>query len=380
MKTKPNELEAHGAHDLRTQKSFRYTPWEGSFFFLYQEKWLFYQATQVDIGHSNKEEQISITCIGRSFSVLKDLLAQCRLKYLKELKSKTTIYGHDEKQWKKEKSVPVRPLSTVILDKAQKNAFIDDVKEFLNPQTRCWYADVAIPYKRGYLFHGPPGTGKSSFSLSIAGALGMDIYVVSIPDTTDLMLKSLFCKLPESCVVLLEDIDAVEATHTGQFFFEHSNYDIQTRPQDRGVTLSGLLNVLDDVGSQEERLLIMTTRHPEKLDEVLTRPGRVDLKVKFQLADRGIARGIYRFMFKKIIKNVTEVSGEKEDTKEIETQADAFAVKIPELEFSPAEIISYLLQHNKSPDVAIRNCSQWVDNLLRVKTKKEALKSGYRDI
>lgn len=53
---------------------------------------------------------------------------------------------------------------------------------FLDPQTRRWYSEHSIPYKRGYLLYGPPGTGKSSFSLSIAGELDMDIYVGDVLD------------------------------------------------------------------------------------------------------------------------------------------------------------------------------------------------------
>ena len=55
------------------------------------------------------------------------------------------------------------------------------------------------------------------------------------------------------------------------------------------VTLSGLLNVLDGVLSQEGRILIMTTNHIEHLDEALIRLGRSDKKVHFKLADHNIS-------------------------------------------------------------------------------------------
>jgi chaperone BCS1 len=44
-----------------------------------------------------------------------------------------------------------------------------------------------------------------------------------------------------------------------------------TEKQGEGVTLSGLLNALDGVGSQEGRLLIMTTNYIERLDDALIR-------------------------------------------------------------------------------------------------------------
>jgi len=45
------------------------------------------------------------------------------------------------------------------------------------------------------------------------------------------------------------------------------------------LDLSGLLNVLDGVVDTPNRILVMTTNHPEKLDPALIRPGRIDKKL-----------------------------------------------------------------------------------------------------
>ncbi|KAJ3453432.1 hypothetical protein MRS44_017679 [Fusarium solani] len=371
--------KAHEGHDPRNKKALRYAPWEGSFWFWYKNNLLFYNTTQVDVGF-HKEEQISITCVGRSSKIVKDLLEDCRLEYLRESKNKTTIHGHREDCWRKEKAVIARPLSTVILDEKQKGSLIRELRDFLDPETRRWYSEHSMSYKQGYLLHGPPGTGKSSFSLSIAGELDMDIYVISIPSTNDQMLKGLFAGLPDRCVVLLEDIDAAGATCSRDPDTEGSDSDTDSRSRRRGVTLSGLLNVLDGVASQEDRVLIMTTNHPKKLDEALTRPGRVDFKVEFQLADRGIAREIYRFMFGQHGRDVAEDGQPEGCDGEVERQAKEFAAMVPESEFSPAEIMSYLLRHRRCPAAAIKNCGQWADNLLREKkAKKVASKDGRKN-
>merc|ERR1711939_932024 len=45
------------------------------------------------------------------------------------------------------------------------------------------------------------------------------------------------------------------------------------------LNLSGLLNVLDGVVDTPERIVVMTTNHPEFLDPALIRPGRIDQKL-----------------------------------------------------------------------------------------------------
>jgi mitochondrial chaperone BCS1 len=55
---------------------------------------------------------------------------------------------------------------------------IADAKDFLRSED--WYAERGIPFRRGYLLHGVPGSGKTSLIHAIAGELGLDIYVVSL--------------------------------------------------------------------------------------------------------------------------------------------------------------------------------------------------------
>lgn len=118
----------------------------------------------------------------------------------------------------------------------------------------------------------------------------------------------------------------------------------------------------------------MTTNHAEKLDKALTRPGRVDMKVEFQLADRHIAQQIYNFMFGQPEQKPKETKREKGCDVEVEIQAATFAAKVPEFEFSPAEIMSYLLAYRRNPAAAIGNCGQWANDLLQEKKEKKAKK------
>ena len=138
-----------------------------------------------------------------------------------------------------------------------------------HPHLLARYIDRGIPYRRGYLMHGPPGCGKSSFVAALAGELGYDICVLNLSDSglTDDRLSHALSTTPPTSLVLLEDIDAAF---------------VQRSANDRGgrqshVTFSGLLNALDGVAAGEERILFMTTNHLDRLDPALIRPGRVDV-------------------------------------------------------------------------------------------------------
>jgi chaperone BCS1 len=168
-------------------------------------------------GSQTSEDTLQLDCLGRSPTPIKNLLRDIKAASLARKRNTTTIRHPTPRErarwggaWSKTASRPSRPMSTVILAADQKAAIIKDVNEFLHPSSAGWYARRGIPYRRGYLFHGPPGTGKTSLSFALAGLFGLDVYAVSLqePGLTEGDLMLLFNGLPRRCIVLLEDVDA----------------------------------------------------------------------------------------------------------------------------------------------------------------------------
>ena len=177
-------------------------------------------------------------------------------------------------------------VGSVILDEGIAENIVNDVKDFLTSGE--WYHKRGIPYRRGYLLYGPPGSGKTSFIQALAGELDYNICILNLSENnlTDDRLNHLMNHIPNRSILLLEDVDAA------------FNKREQTNDQgfNNGVTFSGLLNALDGVASAEECITFMTTNHPEKLDPALLRPGRVDYKVMIDNAtEHQVKRMFLRF-------------------------------------------------------------------------------------
>ena len=176
----------------------------------------------------------------------------------------------------------------------------------------------------------------------------MDIYILSLSGIDESGLKTLFAELPRHCIILLEDIDAASPTRSRDTEIKDSCQIVTGSPPQKDkatqgvVSLSALLNVIDGVASQEGRVLIMTTNYIERLDEALIRPGRADRKVEFRLADEEMITQLFCVVFKHSESNVAQSNALVEEDKTVEWLAKEFAAKVPKLEFSPAEILSFL--------------------------------------
>jgi chaperone BCS1 len=89
----------------------------------------------------------------------------------------------------------------------------------------------------------------------------------------------------QNSVLLFEDIDCMKTTKARAVANIERDGGGQTSREkessaDRnGVTLSGLLNVLDGFYAPTNVLFMMTTNRIESLDEALLRPGRIDYKL-----------------------------------------------------------------------------------------------------
>ncbi|EIN11141.1 P-loop containing nucleoside triphosphate hydrolase protein [Punctularia strigosozonata HHB-11173 SS5] len=265
---------------------------------------------------SSYNEMLSISVVARNNSILKQLVLQAKREYEAESVHRIQIYFADSHgSWRWTDSRHKRPMSSIVLNPGVKEMLLADAKDFLKSEK--WYADRGIPFRRGYLLYGVPGSGKSSLIHAIAGELLLDVYVVSLSSSwiNDATLTALMGRVPSRCIVLLEDLDAAFTRSTSREE-EGANKDKAAGPDNQNsgsgssrrrnkeqlsdvntLSLSGLLNALDGVAASEGRLLFATTNHLEKLDPALSRPGRMDVWIEFKNASRWQAEQLFRNFF-----------------------------------------------------------------------------------
>ncbi|TGJ78476.1 hypothetical protein E0Z10_g10286 [Xylaria hypoxylon] len=438
-RARPQYIPAIGLHSFW---------WKGQYFRLHRKKEsIFDDGPSSGFGTFKEKEDLMISCLWRSPNPIKQLLAHAKEQYYSDHQARTTVkrpcpayMRRARNNWQQVANRPVRDMKTVVLDQQQKLQVLADMNEYLHPETPHWYANRGIPLRRGYLFHGPPGTGKTSLSFALAGVFGLDIHVISLlePTLTEEDLSSLFSTLPRRCVVLLEDIDTAglrrpaeelraakrtaekdkEDKEDEEESHKTTQNDIkelakvlkkESGDQKKGISLSGLLNAIDGVASHEGRVLIMTTNVPEELDNALIRPGRVDLQVEFTHATKEQARELFMRMYEgdqgrprhvdskpatngpptpdgklpessssstngHVLSPETSSavhSGELDiSIDELPDVARQFSEKIPDGEFSPAEIQGYLLKRKKHPRRAVDEAHKWVAAVIEQKLNR----------
>lgn len=169
--------------------------------------------------------------------------------------------------WARRSDLPLRDLESVVLPKEQKDSVVEDLRAFLAAEDR--YVKLALPWHRGYMFHGPPGTGKTSLVKALANEFKLDLWYVSLGDLKEeASLINLLSDVSPRSILLLEDVDTIQLTH---------DRDEEPRAKSpTSISLSSLLNALDGVATPHGLITVMTTNHFDRLDPALTRAGRMD--------------------------------------------------------------------------------------------------------
>ena len=200
--------------------------------------------------------------------------------------NKVLIFTNNNGNWICTCAMPMRPIESIFID--------NKIKDRVLKETKCtkfieWYRSKGISSKKVFLFHGKPGTGKTSFIKSIASELNTKIYMLNLNsvknDSEFMRLIQFFNKYDEDgydeCeddikdkfkydILVIEDIDCI--------FHSRKTLDSESS----SVTMSTILNVLDGVVSIDRLIIFLTTNYPDKLDPALKRPGRVDHIVEFK--------------------------------------------------------------------------------------------------
>jgi ATP-dependent 26S proteasome regulatory subunit len=129
--------------------------------------------------------------------------------------------------------------------------------------------------KKGLLFHGPPGNGKThTIHYLIGAACGHTTLLISAEQVAKLSEYITLARLLQPSIVILEDVDLIARARSSM-----------SSPCEETM-LNKLLNEMDGLREDAEILFILTTNQPSALEEALAaRPGRVDQAIEFPPPD-----------------------------------------------------------------------------------------------
>ena len=274
--------------------------------------------------HGEPRQFEVVLVYGPSIDVVDRLLRRARKHngQLHTQETKFVIFKWSAKfnEWMDDSFAEKRTIDSVVLDAAVRDELLADVDEFTDAAAKTWYAKHHIPYRRGYVFHGPPGTGKTSTITALTSYLRRNLYRVNLvaPGLGDDSLMSAMQLVPRESVVLFEDVDALFGVH-------------REKNEMFSVTFSGLLNSIDGICDSTRGLIFMfTTNHVDRVDAALQRCGRIDRSFRLGHCSRAqLVEMFLRFY----------PSGDE--------RAQLFASRCADMQLTPAEVQHHFIMHRK---------------------------------
>lgn len=240
--------------------------------------------------------------------------------------------GYFERMGSREK----RSLDTIYLPKKQKQSIINDLTNFLKPETKARYKKLGLNYKNVIMMEGKPGNGKTSLIFALASQFNYNLAIISFhPKMTDVDLHRLLLSInnkddneDNKTFIVLEDLDCI--------FKERKSND----ESKNNISFSCLLNIFD--GFLSQNIIFLTTNYICNLDNALIRPGRIDKIYKFDNA------------IKEQILEIFKVYTENEE------KAEEFykAFKKCNISASVSLLQQYLFKYLNNPDGAIENIDE----------------------
>lgn len=180
------------------------------------------------------------------------------------------VWVYDTNMWTRSKAlfnqVKKAEWKNVILDEGMKKTLTGVSTKFFD--SKDVYEDLGVPWKRGIIFHGPAGNGKTiSIKALMHTLLKSDppvptLYVKAAPATWAIRNVFTFARRAAPCLLVFEDIDTVVTETTRSYFF----------------------NEIDGLENNDGILMVASTNHLDRLDPGITkRPSRFDRKYLFSL-------------------------------------------------------------------------------------------------
>ncbi|XP_043111094.1 nuclear valosin-containing protein-like isoform X1 [Puntigrus tetrazona] len=162
------------------------------------------------------------------------------------------------------------------------------------------YQRLGVVPPRGFLLHGPPGSGKTLLAQAVAGEVDLPMLKVSAPELvsgvsgeSEQKLRELFEQAISSapCILFIDEIDAITPKR------EVASKDMERR------MVAQLLTCMDDLNSLSEPaqvLVIGATNRPDSLDPALRRAGRFDREICLGIPDEAARLKILKTLCRKM--------------------------------------------------------------------------------
>ncbi|KAI4095993.1 MAG: hypothetical protein LQ339_007099 [Xanthoria mediterranea] len=181
------------------------------------------------------------------------------------------VYVYDNGYWFRSRALYEQAKNAswddVILNEGMKKQITTLMHKFFD--SREIYKNLGVPWKRGVIFHGPAGNGKTISIKALMNSLfrsnGLSIpslYVKSATSTWSIRRVFQQARYMSPCLLIFEDIDTIVTKNTRSYFF----------------------NEVDGLEDNDGIFMVASTNHLDKLDAGLSsRPSRFDRKYLFPL-------------------------------------------------------------------------------------------------
>ena len=251
------------------------------------------------------------------------------------------------------------------------NEIKQDLKQYIDMiQNRDKYINCGAKIPKGLLFTGPPGTGKTLLAKAIAGEAETSFINISGSDFIEKYvgvgakrITKLFELARENspCIIFIDEIDSIGK--------KRNSYDAEG--QEYSQTINKLLCEMDGFNENDNILIIAATNMKQILDPALTRSGRFDRNIVFDIPNIDERKKLFKLYLNKI-----------KISKDIQKNFNKTCSKLAKITsgLSGADIANVVnqsiiihLKNNKETGTTFKNLEQAIEEILVGVKKKERL-------